>query len=398
VTLNINVSPYGGEITACAKYERADVSLPYFYLNRDAVMEPLLCDGKIVEAQIEIVRHPMQDEYLVARVLVPTFYNYMEVRYRLKLTGKTGSWPYVREQITPEFSLLRFETFCYPLFFDTWQDFRKAKFAQCDISVTVPEGFTAISTVSTDGAGILNCTIAPYQQAEFSFGQVYFLPTIAADSRQELEGIMQFAYDYMNAHFGHREFKPLTIATIPAGFGSFAITGSRTIFLEEGAFSKSENLGFAVHEFIHLDWNAKPKDSVQRSRFFDEAFTCYFENRIMRRILQDDSYRRNSAEKAIAAVKDGKYAKVPICKYGEMEYGDLSYTIGALCMEKLCSLLGEELFDAATAEFLRKHQETPADFEDFCGTYVEFCGKENEIRLRKFFGEWLYSCEWMEVE
>ena len=395
--LKIDISPYGGEMTAYAKYERADISLSYFYLNRDAVMGQLVCDGKKVAAEVEIVPHPMSEGYLVAKVLIPPFENCMEVRYSLKLSGETGSWPYVRERITPEFSLLRFETFCYPLFFDTWQEFRQAKFAQCDISITVPEGFTAISTVSADGAGIFNCTIAPYERAEFSFGQVYFLPTIAKESRQMIEQAMEFAYNYMNTHFGHREFQPVIVATIPVGFGSFAIADARTFFLDEEAFSNSENLGFAVHEFIHLDWNAKPKDSVQRSRFFDEAFTCYFENRIMRLLLRDDSYRRQTIEKFVAAIKDGKYDVIPICQYGEREYGDLSYTIGALCLEKLCGVLGEEMFDAATAAFLQTYKETPANFEDFCNAYITFCGKENESNLTQFFDEWIYSCKWLGI-
>ena len=56
-------------------------------------------------------------------------------------------------------------------------------------------------------------------------------------------------------------------------------------------------------------------------------------------------------------------------------------------------MLGEDLFDKATASFLQTHQETPGDFEDFCQEYIDYCGAENKDKLTQFFSDWIYSCE-----
>jgi len=73
--------------------------------------------------------------------------------------------------------------------------------------------------------------------------------------------------------------------------------------------------------------------------------------------------------------------------------GELSYTIGALCLENLNELLGDELFDGATTAFLLKYKDVAADFEDFCETYKAFCGGEYQDKLSTFFADWIYSCE-----
>ena len=148
-----------------------------------------------------------------------------------------------------------------------------------------------------------------------------------------------------------------------------------------------------MHEFIHLGWNAKAKESVQRARFFDEAFTSYFETRVMQSLLKNKAYNKRSFESGLSAIKSGEYGLVPICEYGQYEYGDLSYSIGAKCLEELCKMIGEPLFDSATRAFLDKHKETPVDFEDFCNVYKTLCGGENEARLTRFFNDWIYSCD-----
>ena len=402
--LFFNVSPHEGEISVYAKYTRADVSMPHFYINRDAALESIICDERETNTEVKLVYHPMlqSDGYMVNKVTIPPFNKCFEIRYRLKLTGETGAWPYVKEKITPEFSLLRFETFCYPMFFEDWESFRKPGFKTWDAKITVPEGFTAIPAVSTEeSSAFFNCAIAPYEHMSFSFGQVYFLPTIAKNKRQMVEKAMEFAFSYMNKHFGQRDSQKTTFAAIPSGFGSFALRDNRTIFVVESAFDTHEDLASVVHEFIHLDWNANPKDSIIRARFFDEAFTSYFENRVMNEFLKEISeqgynYNRRKIQEVITAIKNGEYEIVPICKFGEMEYGDLSYSIGALCMEELYTLLGERLFDEATAAFLAEYKETPADFEDFCEFYKKFCGEEYKSKLTRFFEKWIYSSEGLE--
>ena len=399
MTLSFAIKPQEGKMNVITKYNRGDISMPYFYLNRDAIIMSCICDGNETNAAIKLTNHPMNESYEVNKILVPEFEKHLELNYNLTLSGESGSWPYVREKITTEFSLLRFETFCYPMFYDNWYEFYNPAFTLESLEVNVPKGYTAVTSVDTEtSAGMINSAVAPYERVDYHFGEVYYLPSVSDKKRKNIESIIGFVYNYMKKHFGNREAKRTVFATIPSGFGSFARTDTRTIFLDERAFDSPENLGFAVHEFIHLDWNVKCKDTVQRARFFDEAFTCYFENRVMRKYLDENGfvgsdYNRRSVSNAVEDIQAGKYPLTPINKYGEHECGELSYTIGALCLEKLNTLLGNELFDGATETFLHKYKAIAADFEDFCETYKTFCGSEYQDELSAFFDEWIYSCE-----
>ena len=395
--LKFNVSPHDGEMTVTAKYSKDEINTPHFYINVDAEITSFLCDGKHHTPGIADTTHPLHGDYILKKAAIPAFHNCLEITYSLKLTGKTGSYPYVREQITPEFTLIRFETFCYPMFYEDYNSFRNPSFKSYNVRLTIPDGYKAVEVINKGSAAFYTCAIAPYVKVDFTFGSIYFFSSIGGGKKQMVEQAMNFTFDYMNAHFGSRApFAKTTFAAIPRNFGSFAFRETRTIFIEEDTFDKTENLRQIIHEFLHLDWNAEPKDSVQRARFFDEAFTSYFETRVMKHLLKDEAFNGRAYGEGIAAIKSGEYGMVPICQYGERAYGDLSYTIGALCLDELCRLLGESLFDAATAAFLAKYRHTPADFEDFCREYLHFCGKEHEDNLTQFFNDWIYTCNGLE--
>jgi hypothetical protein len=395
--LFFTIKPHEGSMEVIAKYKRDDIKMPYFYLNRDVKFAMCICDGTEVNITSCFADHPMIDHYEVCKVTVPDYNNCLELHYSLVLSGETGAWPYVREKITPEFSLIRFETFCYPMFLDDWTEFRNPAFKCESVKIAVPEGYSAVTAIDAKAnAGMINSAVAPYELVAYPFGEVYYLPSVPDEKRNYIEDIIGFTFNYMNAHFGSREAEKTVFAVIPAGYGSFARTDSRTIFIDEKAFDSYENLRFAVHEFIHLDWNAQCKDSVQRARFFDEAFTCYFENRVMGEYLRAKgiaSHSDRGVSAAIVKIQGGEYPLIPICQYGEHECGDLSYTIGALCLDKLYDLLGEALFDGATADFLQKYRTLAADFDDFCEAYKSYCGREYHNKLTAFFDDWIYSCE-----
>jgi hypothetical protein len=412
--LKINVSPFDGEMTGYAKYNKDEIKYQYFYINRDAVIESFICDGNETGFELCSVNHPLFDEYIVNKIVLPAFHIAFEIKYKLRLSGETGCCPYVRESITPEFTFIRWETFCYPMFFDDWDSFRNIGIQSCTIQLTIPIEYDAVSServIDTQQISsqtkcisyitqnprndIFNCSIAPYVKLGFSFGSIYLLGVIDDKERQMIKNAMDYSFNYMNDHFGYREIHSRIIyASIPDGFGSFACPDVGVIFIQESTFSRLENLNQIIHEFIHLAWNATPNDSVQQARFFDEAFTCYFETRVMRNLLNDKTFNGyRYGQYGIDAIQNGQYKCVPICEYAQMKYGDLSYTIGAMCLEELCFLLGESMFDLATTSFLNKYKETPCDFESFCNEYKSFCGIENKSKLEQFFQDWIYSCK-----
>jgi len=401
--LIFEIFPKEGRMAVSAMYERKEIKKPYFYLNRDVVIESVLCDGVNTIIKTEDMEHPYAwSGYIAKKLYVPTFANTFEISYSLSLSGQTGSYPYVREKITPEFTLIRYETFCYPLFYDNSHEFWNPSHVDCAICLIIPNHLIWVSSekqINVDelpgdrkqitfishekAAGVFSCAIAPYKRVDYIFGSIYFLPP--GKEQAVVEEFITKAHEYMNKHFGYRQLpQSITFAAIPTGFGSFARPGA--IFIQESTFDSISNMNQIIHEFIHLGWNAAPKTiAIQRSRFFDEAFTSYFEHRVMRHLLNDDSI---SARRTLP----DKFPDIPISKYGEHECGEYSYTIGAFMLEQLCALLGQAAFDAAISAFLEEHtcENAPADFEDFCNIFKLTC-PQHKPALEHFFQSWLYN-------
>ena len=65
--LLFDVSPHDGDMTVYARYDRSDIAAPHFYVNRDTLFESIICDGKDVTTDIDIVCHPMfeSERYMV---------------------------------------------------------------------------------------------------------------------------------------------------------------------------------------------------------------------------------------------------------------------------------------------------------------------------------------------
>lgn len=410
--LFIEVIPAEGAMHVKAKYFRDEVMTNHFYLNRDAEIRSFSCDDQEVSHKSTYGEHMMFSRFMVQKVLVPSFRNCLELSYSLRLSGETGCCPYVREKITPEFTFVRWETFCYPMFFEDWDSYRNTGFTVCNIKLSVPEEYDVVASKKEKdvvlgnskkvviyshrdkGSNVFDCSIASYKKIEFPFGSVCFLSDLDAEKKQLVNDAMLKAAGYMNEHFGIRNIEPsLVFASIPDGFGSFVCPHNNVVFVEESTFSRVESLSAIVHEYIHLGWNPKVADSVQRARFFDEALTSYFEVRVMGALFGGESFSAESkAKHAINAIRRGEYKLVPIAEYGLYEYGELSYTIGALCLHELCILLGEPLFDSVTRTFLDKYKDVPVDFELFCREYVDLSGEDNREKLSRFFHDWIYTC------
>jgi hypothetical protein len=215
--------------------------------------------------------------------------------------------------------------------------------------------------------------IAKYQKVELETGIYYFLPgTDKEIVSKTIDPVMTKVNNYMQKHFGERKFpKKIRVVEIPDGFGNFAVTEESIIFQTGIAFSSVFKMMRLAHEFIHLGWNAKVEDvEIQHCRFFDEAFTSYFEYRVLVDIVGEKEARpllKKFTDDHRVSIKDCDL--IPIKDYGAKGYGGLSYTIGAFCLYKLSVLVGEESFHIATKEFLNKYKDIPVNFEIFCEEY-----------------------------
>lgn len=400
-----DIMPYQALMNIKVSYTKAEIHQNFFYLNRDFIIYKCFTDNieYNITDNMELVKLKNW-EYEVNKYYLPNSFEQIVIEYTGYLTGKTGSCPYVRETISPEFTFIREETYCYPQFYsDENEGTTKHNFLvaheDLEVLLLVPDDFIAVSNIEE----IENCiengnrkylykshdcffaiAIAKYTIKTLAFGNFYLFYEI---NETELENTMGMAYKFMNEHFGKRVIKSdINYVSIPNGFGSFACPA--TVFIDEITFKSIKSMNHIIHEFIHLGWNVKRDDETQKIRFFDEAFTSYFEMRVMEYLLKDN-YRLYEYIASYKRQLDNNYdINIPIIDFGKHGYGDLSYTIGAIFLYKLSEFVGINVFEEATKIFLNKYKNIPADMEIFCSEYIKLC---NKPELKQFFSDWIYT-------
>lgn len=405
--INIRIEPQKNEIAAIVKINKCDISASVFYLNRDFIIDLYRVDGREIDVLgVEsLYTAPELDGYMVKSIEVPPFKKEIVFAYHGRLSGTSGCFPYAREKITAAFTLLRWETFCYPVFSSLNKE-RLMPYLQEDknaaVLIDIPGNYTAvvsgnlIEAYGEEGRKKysyianwhnLNCAVAQYKKSETFLGKMYFMSDF--ENKDFFNEVMKKAYDYMNEHFGKREIIADTrYAVIPSGLGSFVT--DTVVYVEESAFKSIINMSQIIHEFIHLGWNAMATGNSQRIRFFDEGFTCYFEDRIMQYLLSEEQYNQY-AESRINMFRQQKkdmVLDVAIADFYKYNYGDLSYTMGALCLKELTQYIGSNNFDRITREFLMKYKDQPVDINRFCREYNDrYAGGD----LEDFFEKWIYT-------
>lgn len=379
-----------------------------FCLNREFIVEEIKVDDQSIcpKAICESIKLEGFEEYIVNQYTLPLEGKTIEIKYTGFLSGKTGICPYVQEKITEEFTFLRWETFCYPLFLQDGERSVYEYLSKCtipgEIIVNVPKSYGIVSTqnlkmkISEDCRTIyyfegdwhnFSASIAKYKYVKLNCGEFYLMSDKV--DMKLIEDTLQSAHNFLNSTFGHREINSnIKYGVVPDGLGQFA--KNNTIYIVESALSSVYNLCNVVHEFIHLGWNVKTNMETHRTRFFDEAFTQYFTMRVMEKLLNKEEYRKffNRHVESFNNQKKRLTKDVPIVEFGIHEYGDLSYTIGVLCLKELENIIGREDFDCITKLFLEKYKDSIVDFKLF---YKEYSILSSETDIKEFFDEWIYS-------
>ena len=411
-TLGISLDLNGGTMTAVGDYARGDITGDTFLLNRSFTVTKLLVDGKKIDPGKIVEQVSLNPTGMglgtISIYTLPHITRSVHVEYEGSLDGTTGTAAYAKETISPNFSFLRWETFCMPVFADLdTLDTVLDNPLSITITVDVPTGntveFTSETTSTQDTADrtyfstrtdLPNAQIAVaighYQVISLSTGDYFFLNSTPTDlTLSTIEDVMTQAYSFMNTHFGTRTFaQPFRAVEIPQGLGSFEVPQSHMAYIDSSAYYSKASMSQLVHEFIHSGWNAQVVDpEVLKARFFDEAFTTYFQYRAMVDQLGDEAMAP-----MLASLRDLRgYSPIPISEFGSQGAGDLSYTIGALCLYELSQLIGVDSFDRITTQFLADFTNAPADFGSFCAEYERGSG---DPRVTQFFDDWIYSDEY----
>lgn len=381
---------------------------------RDVLSEngkPLAFSQSVVKFEDEPTLQVNSIKVILPKPLPPEATTRLTMRYAGAVLGYAEVMAYVRDRIDEQYSLLRQDSYAYPVL--AHPSFASVFAAgentfTYQIETSVPKGYVAacggdalqqresgssilFDCFSRQANSRMDIAVAPFKVFDDSKAslRVYALPedeSAAANILAEMKRVISF----YQASFGEIGISGYTAIEIPDGWGSQAATG---YFLQSAAaFRDPKKISELYHEIGHR-WNAKAATHLQRCRWFDEAFASYFAALAVRQFQGEPAFQeemehaRNTFLAHVA--KDPRVASTPIVEYGRIEIGENSYTKGAWSLYVLHELIGTPQFNKTVGNLLREFHDKPADFSDFVRIAEQVSGRS----LQKYAQEWLYGTE-----
>jgi hypothetical protein len=336
----------------------------------------------------------------------------IEIAFNGAIFGYSEVMAYVRDRIDEHYTLLRPDALAYPVLaepsFGSVHGAMNPTFTY-EVSVDVPPDYVVACGGSPAGVNPLenrlqysfrskvrtwriDIGIAKFAQLKDTANQisVYCLPEDEEGALAVLSAAKDVVAFYSEIFGKPENYRGYTIIEIPDGWGSQA---SDYYFLQSAAaFRDPARISEVYHEIGHT-WNVRPVPSVQRCRYFDEAFASYFEALAIRRFGGEQSFleemEKNRATFNRWASKDTLVATTPISGYGKIEYGRHSYTKGAWSLYVLNEIVGDQAFRKLIRSLLAEFRIRGVTFGDFMSTAEKVSGK----KLDRFFSEWIDGTE-----
>ncbi len=335
---------------------------------------------------------------------------------RMNYAGAMWGYPevmaYVRDRIDENYSLVRPDSLAYPMlaspsFQGMMEAFRSAFTYR--VEVEVPDGLIVacggrpVSTQRKAGTTVflfesfkptwrLDVAAAKFKVVEDKNSgiRIYVIPGDEAEAPRIFETAKK-SFRFFTELLGDvGDFPGFTIIEVPEGWGGQA--ADFYILQPAAAFRDKSRTSELYHEIAH-NWNARADPGIQRCRYFDEAFTSYFEGLAIREFEGEEAFKaymdRRRDQFLRAGERDEKNFTTSIADYWKEERGSNSYTKGAWSLYVLHRAFGEEDFLKLVSGFVHEYRVRPADFKDFQVFAEKTVGKS----LDAFFKEWIYGVE-----
>lgn len=338
------------------------------------------------------------------------------LKYSGAIFGYREVMGYARDHIGEDYTLLRPDALAYPMLAAPSSQSLSAAYDTLftyDLEITVPSGTIVACGGLPGGVSVgdgtetfrfasrvptwrMDIAAAKFKVLKNDAGNlvVYALREDEAGAGNLLKE-MQRVMAFYTLRFGpSKKATAYTVIEIPDGWGSQA---SDFYILQTAAAFKDPKRAHELYHEIGHSWNVKTTPEVQRARWFDEAFACYFEALALREFEGQKAFDDRMAEYREffrnAAKKNSRNATTPIAGYGKEELGENSYTKGAWSLYVLNQIVGDEKFNQIIRIFLAEFSDRPAGFGDFQGVAERVSKRE----LSRFFKEWIFSAESSEL-
>ncbi len=340
----------------------------------------------------------------------------LRILYGGPLLGYAEAMRYVKDHVSPEFTIIRTDSRVYPAIGVTsWATNRALglKDYEYTVSLTVP------STQIVANAGILvskdekdgrttwiyedrvpswriDLAVSNYDMVEGNEGRfrIFAFPEDIEGARELLSALTATLELYTRWFGPLKVFPGLTVIEVPDGYGSQADVAA--VIQEANAFKDKSGHFTFYHELSHL-WNVKGMDP-QPPRFESEGLAMLLQHLVQERLEGQSGSVREAVGTSISRM--AKYfsehpdAKTtPMIRYGEEDLTDLSYRMGQIFYFLLYQVLGEDTFMETVGSFYQKYFNTGATAAHF----VEHVKAESEADLDRLFEEWIFTAKAAEL-
>ena len=326
------------------------------------------------------------------------------------LCGYTEAMRYVKDHIAPEYTVLRTETFAYPVGgYPSWRVNQAAGFQKFDylIRVTVPDtlvvanGGKLVDKTVENGLSVytyrnlkpawrIDAAIARYDVLESGKNKIYYFPEDSSGARRAMAALEKTVALFTGWFGPVQDYHGFAIIEVPVGYGSQADV--TTILQTANTFKNPDYLYELYHEVSH-QWNVKSSDAAP-ARFESEGLAMFLQHKLQEMFEK----KLDAVEKAFTKYterlckmvdKTPKIKNIPMIDHGKEDITDLSYTKGMLMFAILYELVGEEVFNRMMGSFYQKYHASQATSDEF----VEHCKNLSNVDLTRFFRDWVYTAQ-----
>ncbi|MHC1690013.1 MAG: M1 family aminopeptidase [Bacteroidales bacterium] len=315
---------------------------------------------------------------------------------------------YVKDHISPKFTLIRMDAFAYPVQgLPSLQELKSKgmQYFDYNISVTVPDSLKAVTLgklnkIETEAnyKKYYYQNIMPSWRIDIAIGKYrtlkkerFFIHYFQEDSigAQRVLSTIELANELFNRWFGKKNLDDFSIIEIEDGYGSQ--TDKCGIIQTAVAFKKSEYLEEIYHEVSHL-WNVPHTDKAP-CRLESEGLAMFLQFLVKEKVENKDNYLEEKAQSTLNKVKkqiskSKKNSDIPIIEYGEKNMTDLSYTKGMLFFYVFYHSVGEKAFFEAIKGYYKTFENSGSTTTEF-SEYIKSRFKSSKVD--KLVKDWIFT-------
>ena len=298
---------------------------------------------------------------------------------------------YVKDNINPNFTILRMDSYAYPVAgVPSWEKNNAAGLANFNytVSVTVPDSLTVINGGKLISKKISNGTaeyiyeniktawridiaIAKYSSISNNGFTVHYFPEDSSGAKIISAAVLK-SYALYSEWFGKIDFSGYSIIEIPDNWGSQ--TDVSCIIQTAAAFKNKSHLFELYHELSHL-WNISSKDE-NPCRLESEGLAMFLQYLATEKFENKSGLLDSAAAVIFTKLKkrfesDSSASNTPIIDYGKKHITELSYTKGMLFFYLLYKTAGETDFMKAIRNYYLQYRSAGSSTVDFSNYLVK---------------------------